>query len=555
MRARNTHAGVCAAACALVLFAGGCGYFNALYNAQQKFAEAERAELAGNHASAVTAYEAAIDRAAVSYQKYPKSRWADDALLLISRAHFGRGTNSRTTLPDSQVIAAVDRLLQQTQDRTVRAEAFAYLGASRARLGATDALPPLDSAVAAFEATSDIGAFARVWRARARFSAGDTAGAWSDLEAVPVGRNGIRAGAQFERLTRAVATRDSAHWHSAMADITSQNGAAVRPDSILALLRLSVPVWGAHAVRAEVPEGAGAALGEIEQLRLALFRAALAAQAGDTTTAIAEGLRVAGASNTEVSSEARVRAARWILATSSEQQDLQRVRSILVPGISNAEAVQMIARIRLLEVLIGRASSDPVAMFLAGESARDELGAPSIARKLFLRAEAQPDAAAWKGKALLAAMELSRTPADRAEVESRMANARTDVYLQAARGTPNEIQFEEAETALRRESALIKAEAGAIAKAGDVSIARAVSLRDSVRLVLFRDSVQRNCYAVIDSLKTKGIRADSARAACSRVDTLRFDAVLKMDTTLLKGTRKDTILFSYAPVRPASGVR
>lgn len=541
--------------CAAFLLTSGCGYFNALYNAQQKFADAERAEAAGNRSGALAAYDAAIDRAAVSYQKYSKSRWADDALLLIGRAHFGRGTNNQQARPDSQAIAAFDRLLEQTEDPSVRAQAFAYLGAARARRGMINALEPLDSAAASLEPATELGAFTRVWRARARFAAGDSAGAWKDLEAVPLGSEGMRADAQVERLVRAVDARDSVHWRAAMADVTSQRGPALHTDSVLILLAASVPAWGPERVRNAIPPDAGASLGELDRLRLSLLRADLAAQAGDTATAIADAMRVAGASNTDVSANARVRVARWTLASSSDEQDLPRVRSILVPAVVvNSDAVQIIAMIRLLDVLIGRASAEPLAMFVAGEFARDELGAPHLARKLFLRVDALPVHTTWNGKALLAAMDLSRTEPDRAEVERRMTS-REDLYLQITRGPGDAAAFAEAERVLRKEAAAIRAEAAAIAREGDVSITRAVTLRDSVRLVLFKDSLQKHCFAVVDSLKTRGVRGDSARAACGRVDTLRFNAVMKMDTTLLKGARRDTAVFRYLDVPAAQIAR
>src|SRR3954468_9556148 len=145
MRRRFTAAR--AALIAMTISAAGCGYFNALYNAEQKFADAERAEAASSRSLAISAYDAAIERAAVSYRKYPKSRWADDALLLIARARFGQATNSLNPSQDAQAEAAAERLLTQTSDRSIRTQAYAYLGAARTRLRHGDALSPLDSAV------------------------------------------------------------------------------------------------------------------------------------------------------------------------------------------------------------------------------------------------------------------------------------------------------------------------------------------------------------------------------------------------------------------------
>src|SRR5690606_2069703 len=72
-----------------LLLVGGCGYFNSLYNANRRFADAERAAQNGDRARANREYLEAIERAAVSYRRYPDGRWADDALLLIGRARFG----------------------------------------------------------------------------------------------------------------------------------------------------------------------------------------------------------------------------------------------------------------------------------------------------------------------------------------------------------------------------------------------------------------------------------------------------------------------------------
>ena len=60
----------------------------------------------------------------------------------------------------------------------------------------------------------------------------------------------------------------------------------------------------------------------------------------------------------------------------------------------------------------------------------------------------------------------------------------------------------------------------------DLSVGRAVAVRDSIRLVQMRDSLVTACTALIDSAAIQGIRADSTRVACMRSDTARVRAVL-----------------------------
>src|SRR5690606_2957059 len=110
-------------ALASLILIAGCGYYNSLYNANRSFATAERATRSGDRITASREYRAAIERAAVSYRKYPDSRWADDALLLLGRARFA--------LEEYDAAAAAMRtLLEQSTDDRLRSSAHSYLGAS-----------------------------------------------------------------------------------------------------------------------------------------------------------------------------------------------------------------------------------------------------------------------------------------------------------------------------------------------------------------------------------------------------------------------------------------
>jgi hypothetical protein len=533
-RASRVSALPALAACASLLL-GGCGYFNSLYNAQHRFAEAQRQEAIGDRAGAYVKYDEAIARAAVSVTRYPNSRWADDALLLIGRAHFAKRA-------DEQAAAALMRLQHETKDPKIRNEAMAYLGAARVRSSLPGPVDVLDSAVANAGDDRDLASFAHLWRARARFAAGDSAAGWRDLEMIPRAPSGTGAEAAIERLRRSVLDRDSARWMREMAPLANGGIPVPFADSVRNLLESSRTQWGASFVHAAMPATIGAELPEQQRLQLRLIRARFLAAAGDTTNAVDAGLDVARASSLDVSSAARVSVAQWLLATVADPAQMQRIRSILVPAFSSGEAVVLIRAIRTLDVLIDRAGAEPLALFVAAEYARDELRAPLLARTLFLRFENLPAATTWDAKALLAALDLSTTDALRSEVQTELQTYTEDLYVAATHGRVDPDAFTNAETQIRQRGRLLRTEAIAIAAAGDVSVSRAVALRDSVRAVLRRDSVQTRCNTFIDSLAIKGVRRDSTHAACLRSDSAAMMLMLRMDTMLLKPKPADTMM-------------
>ncbi|HEX6694191.1 MAG TPA: hypothetical protein VF035_05840 [Longimicrobiales bacterium] len=506
----------------------GCGYFNSLYNARLRFQAAEEAERQGNRSTAMTAYAESIDRAFVSYDKYPDSRWADDALLLIARARFARGETR-------EAAAALERLLGESSDPEIRTQAFAYLGAARVKLGLSEAVPPLDSAVASTRAGSRFGSFSRLWRARARFAAGDASGGWQDLDEAEAGDAQLSAEARVEALARALSMRDSLQWLRTMPVLITDGTPPRWNDSVRALIERSAATWSPGFVSASLPADVGENLLEPQRQRLRKLRSELIAAAGDTAAAIEAALDVATASSSDVSAETRVLAARWMLASADSTDAVARARAVLLPAFSWAEALQLIHGLRTVDVLLSRAAEDPAALFVAAEYLRDDLRAPGIARNVFLRHAAQGNT--WSGKSLLAALHLSVDEEQRAEVRRLLDGAEANVYVQIARGGGDAAAFEAAESLLLRESSALRAEAVALGVSGDLSVGRAVAVRDSIRLTLLRDSLMTRCAVLVDNVAAKGVRADSTRAACLRNDTARVNIVLRMDTMLLKPNR------------------
>lgn len=79
---------------------GGCAYFNTLYNAKAKFAEAQEIKYRADpdrleiSLQERNLYDDAIEKAARVVKFYENSKWVDDALLLMGRAAFEKGDYS-----------------------------------------------------------------------------------------------------------------------------------------------------------------------------------------------------------------------------------------------------------------------------------------------------------------------------------------------------------------------------------------------------------------------------------------------------------------------------
>jgi predicted negative regulator of RcsB-dependent stress response len=513
---------------AITLLLASCGYFNSLYNANRRFAEAERAVLAGDAIGASRSYRAAIDGAATSYRKHPNSRWADDALLVVGRARFALREYAAAA-------AAMDALLAQTRDARTRGIALAHIGAARLRLGDPQAgLSPLDSAVAILPAGSDDAAFARLWRARAGFAAGRP-DAWSDLlEAA--GNRRTAWGASVEGVRRAAELRDSARLGTFMQSLAGARfvtGSQVEVDSTL---RFVAAAWSpavafqesAPLQRGSWPAGARDAV--------AVTRVEIAQDAGELAAALELALEVAGAVTGGLGSTARFHAARIRLRDAASPEDLEEVRVILLRAFDSSRALQLMRMVRTAQVLIERGDEPATALslFAAAELARDELEAPLLARRLFLDFAALSPDVNWAGKAVLAAHALGATDESVAALHDLDANP----YVRAARGESVGVQLDRSEERLAWGIAGLRADALSEAIQRDVVVGRAVSVLDSTRAAARLDSVRIACGTLLDSLGLAGIRADSTRSACLRGDSTRVAFVLSADTTLLRDSAR-----------------
>ncbi len=366
--------------------------------------------------------------------------------------------------------------------------------------------------------------------------AGPLPGAWADLQGAGGAPGPIGAEARLEAIARAVTGRDSARAAAAFAAALARPDLARRADSVKALANAAAAVWSPSTARtllraSSVSSVAVAARWPASQrLDLALFRASLAVQAGDTASALAEAQAVARSSDRGTGDRARVQMAHWRLASAHDLPGADAVRAELLPALADRAAQELVHALKTLDVLVSRApAGEPIALFAAGELARDRLGAPALARRLFVAYAELVPTAPWAPKALMAASQLA-SPAARDSLQARVAGYGASVYVRPRTSPADEAAFADAETRLAGALAGVRQVAEAEADRRDAGVVRATAVLDSVKKAARGDSLRVACGAFVDSLGIGGVRGDSIRAACVRRDSAKVALLLKADT-------------------------
>jgi TolA-binding protein len=132
-----------AAILAAAIGVSGCAYFNTLYNAKKLFAEAEliprgKDGLAGS--SAKQKYDESIKKCEALIVTYPKSKYVDDAVLLIGKCLYEKG----------EYTDAIERFTQLdsiSTDRELKAEGRTYRAKSYVAKGDTEEAIPIFQAI------------------------------------------------------------------------------------------------------------------------------------------------------------------------------------------------------------------------------------------------------------------------------------------------------------------------------------------------------------------------------------------------------------------------
>jgi len=428
-----------AALAGVLLFGGGCTYYNALYNAEHLYAEAERLRREGRDAVAAPLYEDVIRKAAHGFRREPSGRWAYEAAYLLGRAHLRLGDLDAAG-------AALSHSAGLADDPDRRLAAHVYSGVVHAALGEQDAALSLFNQALAGATDPAVRAEGHLHRGRLLLELGIPDAGWWDLDRAAEAYPPLQVEANLERLRWGVALGDRARADESVQRLLALPRASARAVDLMGALSDAEHLWGPDAV-AEMLRGAREASWDRDARdALVLERADLHLRAGRRSEAEVDARTVAGGRG-DVAARARMALAGWTLGDAFDLGEAYRVRALLLPALDVPEVAALTGAIDQLEDWTFAGVDDPLAWFRAGELARDALGAPGIARGLFLAyAGAAPDEP-WAPKALLAALYLTEPEAGRAELRERLERYPDSPYVLAARGRPA-VGFEALEEAL-----------------------------------------------------------------------------------------------------------
>lgn len=512
-RRRGKPAAAAAILCACLV--AGCAYFNSLYNARRAFEDAQAARLRDQPLEAASAYREAIDGAARSYRSDEDGRWADDALYIMGRAYFHSGDWARSR-------AALDRLLATSDDPGLRAGARVYLGGVALARGRPDfGMRLLDEAL---EEVPDatLRAEAHLWRARAGFRAGRTEEGWASLDRSEEASGELRVPVGLERLARGLDNDRFEYALAGAAAVLEEASGEAWADTVFAALERASGLWGAGRAAALLA-GAGRGgwtAGARNRARLA--RARLLARAGDTAAAGGVAREVARGDD-RVAHEARVALARWRLNAVDGLEELAEVRAVLLPALALPEARRLIDHMERVGLFVERAAAagDHLALFAGAELARDSLGSPRLARRLFTLYADRDRGSPWEAKALMAALELAVDAGGRGTLVARLNRMGGNIYVQASGGTvARPADYAVLEDRLGASLAILHQRIAGEAVNRDVAVRQAARTLDSIQAAEeLRRRVEAGDSLLLDSLRLDSLRLDSLRA-----DSLRRNA-------------------------------
>lgn len=382
---------------ALVAVLAGCAYYNAMWRAEQFAKEARRLEARGRAGEAKLAWARATTKAESVLARHPRSRWADDALVLKGEGLARSGDCAAAVAP-----------LEQAR-RTVTDPALferASLAAAECALAGGD--PGETTRLLGEVLESRDGARrsrAAYLAGRAAWAGGDAAGAlqWFGRSDVP--------GALLARARALIAVHRVADALDLMAGLGRSPGAESEWAALLdTVARAAGPETASLALDrllagARVPAGVRGrlVLADADRLRAAGRAGAAAARYGAVAELVPDSLEGALA----VVRQAAVHAS---LATDAAALD-DVMAHVTRDGADSRGREERQALAELLGEI--RAPHREVARALrAAELARDSLQAPRLAGWLFLHLARRHPESLFAPKALIAALALDAGPRD-----------------------------------------------------------------------------------------------------------------------------------------------
>lgn len=403
-----------------------CAYHNVIHNSQRLFDVGEEHRRAGEDSLSILQYREVVRKTGQAYRARPESDWACDALMLLGRSQLRLGDLRAAR-------AAFVRAGDAAGPCEARRDLPVYLAHVGAEMGDSRRALELVNTALGTELSDEAAAEAHLLRGELLLERSLADHGWWDLDRASEIASGLRTAAGLTALRWSIEHRDQEAGRRAMTRLFSYREAGARADSVVALSSLAGERW-TPAVAAWLLWGVeDAAWERSARGALALFRAELLHQAGDTAAARAQAATVASGLGV-TAADARILLARWRLAQVLDLQQLAQVRTILLPSGADPRVAALLAAIDEVGRYANAGLEDPIGLFAAGELARDRLGALRVARGLMLAYADGPHEEPWKAKALLAALELSESEEDRASLRGRLERYGDNPYVLAALG-------------------------------------------------------------------------------------------------------------------------
>ena len=393
---------VCLAGLALTVC--GCAYYNAMWKAERFAKEARRLEASGREPEARVQWGRAAVKAESVLVRHPRSRWADDALVLWGEGLARAGTCRVAAAPIAKALATVS-------DAGLHERA----GLAAAQCALTTGKPgDAEQALADALASDDAHR-----RSRAEYLAGQGAASRFEFDVAVAHFRRSREPAALPARVRALLAASRAADAAALLDTVARGGAGSRLSEgewVELLDGLAMAAGGDAASAALDRLLARARVPAAERARLLIADGDRRLGRGDLDGATARYRQAAAVALTGRAGVARVREQRVLAARATEPADLHPVIAELTrmsrPGGGGGEGGgggSGSPEARTLLDLVGRVVARPETpggAFRVAELARDSLSAPRLAGQLFLNVAARDSASLFAPKALVAALAL-----------------------------------------------------------------------------------------------------------------------------------------------------
>jgi tetratricopeptide (TPR) repeat protein len=403
---------------AAVLTLAGCAYYNGLWSANRLASDARKYEERGMVAEARLNWGRAAAKAETVLVHHPRSRWADDALVLQGEGLARSGTCDAALAPLNRAIATVTD--DALRERASLAAALCALKQGSLSDAERYLAPVLESHDASRRSNAFYIAGLAAQRSGDQILADRHFAASTQPEAATARVVALAAAgrpAAAVALVDSVARRDDdeTRWSDALDSLAQSSGAVTAADALDRLLARG-KLRAAPRARLLLADGDRLRTARVFDRALARYAAA-AALVPDSVE----------------SARAQVQAERVHLAQAQTPADLDSVSARLVDlaagGLAMGEARALQAEIHLVR----REDTTEVKAFRDAEMVRDSLAAPALAAEFFLRFAATHPTSLFAPKALIAAGQLVPAVLDSVDGVLRARYAESP-YTQAFHG-------------------------------------------------------------------------------------------------------------------------